>query len=69
MGYYKIKQSIVQQNLSKYYNFKSDDTICEYLNRFINTFTERKKGRNVGKISMVRPSDERKIYDRQRNIR
>ena len=28
LGYYKIKQGILQQNLSKYYKFKSVDTHC-----------------------------------------
>ena len=37
VGYYKIKQDIVQQNLSKYYKFELADTICEHFNRFINT--------------------------------
>ena len=34
MGYYKIKQGILQQNLSKYYRFESADTLCEQFNRF-----------------------------------
>ena len=29
IGCYKIKQGILQQNLSKYYSFKSADTLCE----------------------------------------
>ena len=28
--YYKIKQSILQQNLSEYYRFESAHTICEH---------------------------------------
>ena len=52
MGYYKIKQGTLQQNLSKYYIFKLVDTPCEQFDRFINTL---KKGRNTKEISMVRP--------------
>ena len=37
LGYYKIKQGILQQNLSKYYRFKGADMACEYFNKFINT--------------------------------
>ena len=37
LGYYKIKQGIPQQNLSKYYRFERADTLCEYFNKFINT--------------------------------
>ena len=32
MSYYKIKQDILQQNLSKYYRFESADTLCEQFN-------------------------------------
>ena len=28
IGYYKIKQGILQQNVSKYYTFKSAGTLC-----------------------------------------
>ena len=37
MGYYKIKQGILQKKLSMYYRFKSADTLCEHFNNFINT--------------------------------
>ena len=36
MGYYNIKQGVLQQNLGKYYRFESADTLCEQFNRFIN---------------------------------
>ena len=50
LGYYKIKQGILQQNLSKYYKFKRADTLCEHFNKFINTLKmkeNRKNGRRV----------------------
>ena len=31
VGYYKIKQGILKQNLSKYYKFESADTLCEQI--------------------------------------
>ena len=37
LGYYKIKQGILQQNLSKYYRLEKADTLCKQLNKFINT--------------------------------
>ena len=37
LGYYKIKQGILQQNISKYYKFERKDTLCEHFNKFINT--------------------------------
>ena len=30
LGYYKIKQGILQQNLSKYYRFEEAGMLCEY---------------------------------------
>ena len=37
LGYYKIKQGILQQNLSKYYRFEKPEKLCEYFNKFVNT--------------------------------
>ena len=36
LGYYKIKQGILQQNLSKYYRFERTEKLCEYFNKFVN---------------------------------
>ena len=36
-GYYKIKQGILQENLSKYYRFKEARKLCEYFNKFVDT--------------------------------
>ena len=43
LGYYKTKQGILQQNLSKYYRFEKAEKLCEYSNKFVNTL---KKGKN-----------------------
>ena len=32
LGYYKIKQGILQQNLSKYYRFEEASKLCKYFN-------------------------------------
>ena len=53
MGCYKIKQGMLQQNLSKYYRFESADTICEQFNRFINMLKKERK-EEMQEISMVR---------------
>ena len=50
LGYYKIKQGILQQNLSKYYMFERADTLCEYFNKFINTLKKERKRKNWKKI-------------------
>ena len=43
LGYYKIKQGILQHNLSRYYRFEGAKTLCKYFNKFINML---KKQRN-----------------------
>ena len=42
LGYYKIKWGILQQNLSKYYKFARDETLCEYFNKFKNTLKKER---------------------------
>ena len=36
LGYYKVKQGVLQQNLSKHYHFESADVVCNQFNRFVN---------------------------------
>ena len=43
LGYYKIKQGILQQNLSRYYRFKEAENLCEYFNKFVNTLKKEKE--------------------------
>ena len=43
LGYYRIKQGILQQNLSKYYRFETAETLCKYLNKFINTLKKKRE--------------------------
>ena len=35
LGYYKIKQGILQQNFSRYYRFEEAKKLCEYFNKFM----------------------------------
>ena len=42
-GYYKIKQGVLQWNLSKYYRFESGDILCKQFNKFVNTIKEKKE--------------------------
>ena len=36
-GYCKIKQRILQQNVSRYYKFEKAEKLCEYFDKFVNT--------------------------------
>ena len=42
LGYYKIKQGILQQSLSKYYRFERAETFCESFNKLVNTLKKEK---------------------------
>ena len=42
LGYYKIKQGMLQQNLSKHYHFEPADVVCDQFNGLVNML---KKGR------------------------
>ena len=43
LGHYKIKQGILQQNLSRYYRFEKAEKLCEYFNKFVNTLTKERE--------------------------
>ena len=61
LGYYKIKEGILQQNLSKYYRFKRADTLCEYFDKCVNTLKkEGEQKEPEATYPWLDPSDERK---------
>ena len=67
LGYYKIKQGVLQQNLSKCYHFESVEKLCEEFNVIVN---ERKKEEerevDKDKYPWLDDSDERKyMTDRE----
>ena len=66
LGYYKIIQGILQQNLSNYYKFKRADTLCKHFNKFINTL-KKERGQKELKESYpwLDPSDERKYMTKK----
>ena len=45
LGYYKIKQGMLQQNISRYYKFEKAEELCEYFNKFVNTL-KKERSRN-----------------------
>ena len=53
LGYYKIKQGVIQQNLGKYYEFELAEKVCAQFNNLINTI-KKEQSLEAGKISMVR---------------
>ena len=66
MGYFKINQGVLQQNLSKHYQFESTDVLCEQLNKFINALINEKEDTKE-EYPWLDKDDERK-YMTDRNI-
>lgn len=61
LGYYRIKQDILQQNLSKYYRFERAVTLCKYFNKFINMLKKvREQIEPKESYQWLNSSDERK---------
>ena len=61
LGYYKIKQGILQQNLSRYYKFEKAEKLCEYFNKFVNTLKEeREQKSSEDRYPWLDPDDERR---------
>ena len=43
LGYYKIRQCVLQKNLSKYYLFEPGNVWCEQFNKFMNTLMKEEE--------------------------
>ena len=66
LGYYKIKQGVLQQNLSCMYHFESVITVCDQFNRLINTLRKEEETNGTDKYPWLDDSDERKyMMDRE----
>ena len=61
LGYYKIKQGILQQNLSEYYRFECAEKLCKYFNKFVNTLKkEREQRLPEDKYPWLDPDDDQR---------
>ena len=66
VGYKKIKQGILQQNLSKCYHFESAEKLCEEFNTIVNKLKKDMKIADKEKYPWLEDSDERKyMMDRE----
>ena len=66
LGYYKIKQGVLQQNLSKYYHFESARKLCKEFNILGNEIKKDDKTSDKEKNPWLEDSDERKyMTDRE----
>ena len=65
LGYYKIKQGVLQQNLNKYYHFEEANKLCEGFNKMVEMIKEE-EGKPKEKYPWLDDTDERKyMTDRE----
>ena len=65
LGFYKIKQEVLQENLGRYYHFELADDICNQYNRFVNPMRKEEEN-SKGKFPLLEDTDERKyMTDRE----
>ena len=67
LGYYKIKQGILQQDLSRYYRFEKAGKLFEYFNKVVNTLKkEREQKTPTDNYPWLDPDDDRRhMTDRE----
>ena len=67
LGYYKLKQGVLQQNLGKYYEFELAEKVCGQFNNLINTIKKEQSLETGEKYPWLDSTDERK-YMKDREI-
>ena len=60
LGYYKIKQGVLQQNLNKYYQLEEVDKICADFNRIIEEKRQEEKNDSEERYPQLDDADKRK---------
>ena len=65
LGFYKIKQEVLQEHLGRHYYFELVDDICDQSNRFVNLMRKEEES-SEGKFLWLDDADERKyMTDRE----
>ena len=59
LGFYKIKQEVLQEHLGIHYHFELADNICKQYNRFVNLMRKEEEN-SEGKFPWLEDTDERK---------
>ena len=60
LGYYKIKQGVLQQNLDKYYQFEEMNSICADFNKLMEEKRQEEKTDSKENYPWLDDTDERK---------
>ena len=66
IGYYKIKQGVLQQNLNKYYQFEEAEKVCEEFNKMVEAIRQEEEDSRKQMYPWLGDTDERKyIADKE----
>ena len=60
LGYYKIKQGVLQKNLNKYYQFEDIDKVCAEFNKMVEAIRQEEKNDSDKRYPGLDNTDERK---------
>ena len=60
LGYYKIKQRVLQQNLNKYYQFEEIDKVCAEFNKMIEAIKQEERNDSEQRYPWLDDTDKRK---------
>ena len=65
LGFYKIKQEVLQEYLGRHYHFELADDVCNQYNRFVNLIRKEEEN-SEGKFPWLEDTDKRKyMMDRE----
>ena len=59
LGFYKIKQEVLQEHLGRHYHFELADNVCDQYNRFVNLIRKEEEN-SEGKFPWLDDTDEKK---------
>ena len=59
LGFYKIKQEVLQEHLNRHYHFELADDVCDQYNRLINLMRKEEE-KSEGKFPWLDDTDKRK---------
>ena len=65
LGYYKINQDVLQQNLSKHYHFELADIMCDQFNRFVNLLKKEEESTEENYPWLDRNDKRKYMTDRE----
>ena len=68
LGYYKVKQDVLQKHLGKHYHFKLAEDICAQFNRFVNLLKKEEENPKE-KYPWLDDKDKRKYMTDKRDPR